>query len=64
MKKILARIIKFINEPSITSFGDNVYRPRWISVLCDYAHILTMGLYKPRAKIGKECFSEKIAVLK
>jgi len=51
-KVLMKKIISFLFEESPTSFGDNVYRARWFSVLCDYACLFTLGFYKP--KRGKD----------
>jgi len=50
MKKIVKSFIRYANQLSITSFGDNIYLPLWKSVLADYACIFTLGIYKPRKR--------------
>jgi len=37
----------FFTRPSPTSFGSNRPRPLWQSVLCDFACLITLGLYEP-----------------
>lgn len=54
----MKKIIKWIIEPSVTSFGDNVYRQRWHSSVCDILCVLTFGLYKPRRQKGETCFGD------
>lgn len=51
----MKRVIVFLTEPSVTSFGDNVYRPRWLSVLSDYACFFSCGIFKPRRRAGEKC---------
>jgi hypothetical protein len=34
-------------RPSVTSFGSHRPRPLWQSILCDFACLITLGLYKP-----------------
>jgi hypothetical protein len=47
MKKTIRRIVKWINEPSPTSFGSHKTKPRWLSVICDYLCLFSFGLYRP-----------------
>ncbi len=47
MKKRFEKFIKYINQPSITSFGDNIEVALWKSVLLDYLCFFTLGLCKP-----------------
>jgi hypothetical protein len=50
IKKLKEWFVNYINQPAVTSFGDNIYLPLWKSVLADYACILTLGIYKPRKR--------------
>lgn len=62
MKKLLGwikrKVVNFLTEPSITSFGDNVYRPRWFSVLSDYACFFSFGFFKPKRRTGEKCLGD------
>lgn len=49
---------KKLCEPSMTSFGDNVIRPRWFSALSDILCVFTLGLIKPKRKPGEKCFGD------
>jgi hypothetical protein len=52
----------FLTEPSPTSFGDHVIRPRWKSALCDMFCFFTLGYYKPTRKEGEECLGDLVIV--
>jgi hypothetical protein len=39
--------LRYINQPSQTSFGECKYLPLWKSVLTDYAYILGWAIYFP-----------------
>jgi len=45
-------------EPSVTFFGDNVIRPRWLSALSDILFIFTLGILKPRRRPGEKCLGD------
>lgn len=56
--KLLKKILKFMTEYSVTSFGDWVYRPRWKSVISDLVCLFTFGLIKPRRRLGEKCVGD------
>ena len=58
MKKIFNKMINYITEHSMTSFGDHVYRPRWFSVLSDYICFVSFGIIKPKRRPGEKCFGD------
>ena len=55
MKKVLSKLKLVLTEPSVTSFGDNVYRPRWYSVISDFICFFSFGLIKPRRRKHEKC---------
>jgi hypothetical protein len=54
----MRKFLVFLTEPSVTSFGDNVFRPRWKSVLSDWLCVSTLGIIKPKRKIREKCLGD------
>lgn len=45
-------------EPSVTSFGDNVIRPRWRSALSDILCVVTLGIMSPKRRAEEKCLGD------
>jgi len=52
------KLKKKICEPSMTSFGDNIFRPLWFSVLSDITCVFTFGILKPKRKPDEKCLGD------
>jgi len=52
------RYKKKLSEPSVTTHGENVIRPRWLSVLSDLLCVFTFGIIKPKRRSSEKCLGD------
>lgn len=52
------KLRKRFTKSSVTSFGDNVIRPCWLSALSDFLCVITFGIIKPKRRPGERCLGD------